>query len=54
MTTEDNKVIARRWSEELWNQADLVVADEIVAADYIGHDVDDPYQYVVRRASSDS
>ncbi len=31
MSTEDNKAIARRWSEELWNQADLAVADDIVA-----------------------
>lgn len=38
MSTEENKAIARRWSEELFNQGDLVVADEIVAPTYRRHD----------------
>lgn len=43
MSTEDNKAIARRWSEELWSQGNLTVADEIVAPDYIRHDGGDSF-----------
>jgi steroid delta-isomerase-like uncharacterized protein len=39
---EANKQIARRWSEELWSQGRLEVADEIVAPDYVRHDPGDP------------
>lgn len=40
---EQNKVIARRWSEELWSKGNLEVADEIVAANYVRHDPGDPF-----------
>jgi steroid delta-isomerase-like uncharacterized protein len=40
---EQNKAIARRWSEELWSQGMLGVADEIIAADYVRHDAGDPF-----------
>ncbi len=43
MSIEQNKAIARRWSEELWGKGDLAVADEIVAAEYIRHDAGDPF-----------
>jgi steroid delta-isomerase-like uncharacterized protein len=43
MTIEQNKVTARRWSEELWNKGNLAVADEIIAADYVRHDPGDPF-----------
>ena len=43
MSTEHNKAIARRWSEELWGKGDLSVADEIVAVDYVRHDSGDPF-----------
>ena len=43
MSTEENKAIARRWSEELWSKGDLAVADEIVAANYVRHDPGDPF-----------
>lgn len=43
MSTEENKVIARRWSEELWSKGDLAVADEIVAPNYVRHDPGDPF-----------
>ena len=33
MAIEYNKATARRWSEELWSQGKLAVADEIVAPD---------------------
>ncbi len=38
IATEDNKASARRWSEALWNQANLAVAIGIVASDEIRHD----------------
>src|SRR5262245_11025343 len=40
---EANKKTARRWSEELWSQGNLTIADEIVAADYERHDPGDPF-----------
>jgi predicted ester cyclase len=36
--SEENKVIARRWVEELWGQGNADVADEIIAADYVAYD----------------
>jgi steroid delta-isomerase-like uncharacterized protein len=42
-TTELNTAIARRWSEELWSQGKLAVADEIVAPTYVRHDPGDPF-----------
>jgi steroid delta-isomerase-like uncharacterized protein len=43
VSTEENKAIVRRWSEELWSQGKLEVADEIVAPDYVRHDPGDPF-----------
>ena len=34
MDIERNKVIARRWFEEMWNKPDLEVADEIIDPNY--------------------
>src|SRR3712207_2976242 len=42
-SAEENKAIARRWSEELWGQGNLAVADEIVAPDYVRHDPGNPF-----------
>ena len=42
-TTDQNKAIARRWSEELWSRGNLAVADEIIASDYERHDPGDPF-----------
>lgn len=42
-TIDQNKAIARRWSEELWSQGRLEVAEEIVAPTYIRHDPGDPF-----------
>ena len=36
-TEEANKVIARRFYEELWNQGNVVVADEVLAANHVDH-----------------
>ena len=35
--TEENKAIARRAFEEVWNQGKLDVIEEIFATDYVGH-----------------
>src|SRR5262249_912671 len=43
MDIEHNKAIARRWSEELWGQGNLAVADEIIAPEYVRHDPGDPF-----------
>jgi catechol 2,3-dioxygenase len=43
MTIEQNKASARRWTEELWGQGKLAVADEIIAPDYMRHDPGDPF-----------
>ena len=39
MSAEHNKVVVRRFVEELWNNRDLDVADEIFAADCITHQI---------------
>ena len=33
----ENKAIARRWIEEIWNQGSMAAIDEIVAAEYVQH-----------------
>jgi steroid delta-isomerase-like uncharacterized protein len=40
---ERNKAAALRWSQELWGQGNLAVADEIIAPDYVRHDPGDPF-----------
>jgi steroid delta-isomerase-like uncharacterized protein len=42
MSAEENKAIARRHFEELWQKGDVSVADEIYAADAVGHDPMNP------------
>ena len=36
--SEENKALARRWFEDLFNTGDLAVADEITAQDSVIHD----------------
>jgi len=43
MLTEQNKITARRWSEDLWGRGNLAIADEIIAPDYVRHDPGDPF-----------
>ena len=43
MPTEEKRPLARRWSEKLWGEGELAVADEIVAPDYVRHDAGDPF-----------
>ena len=40
--SEENKTIARRWFEDLWNKGDLSVADEVLAPTYVHHDLSTP------------
>jgi steroid delta-isomerase-like uncharacterized protein len=37
MTTQENKALIQRYFDEAWNQGQLSVLDEIMAADYINH-----------------
>ena len=32
MSTEDNKVIVRRFYEEVWNKGDITAVDELLAS----------------------
>ncbi len=37
MSTEANKVLVHRFFEELWNQGNLVVADELLSPEHVHH-----------------
>jgi len=37
MSTEQNKALVRRYWEEVWNNGNLAVVDELIAADFDGH-----------------
>jgi predicted ester cyclase len=39
VSAEENKALARRWFEDLFNAGNLEVADEIIAPDHINHDL---------------
>jgi predicted SnoaL-like aldol condensation-catalyzing enzyme len=39
MTIEANKDLVRRFYEELWNRGNLAAAEELVAQDYVRHDL---------------
>jgi steroid delta-isomerase-like uncharacterized protein len=38
VSQEENKAVARRWVEDLFNTGNLEVADEIIAPDHVHHD----------------
>ncbi len=38
MSPEDNKALAQRWLEEVWNKGDLSLIDELIAPNYVLHD----------------
>ena len=42
MSTEENKAIDRRLTEEGWNQGNTAIFDEFLAADFLGHDPSGP------------
>ena len=37
METEKNKAIARRWSNEIWNNGNVDIIDELYADDFVSH-----------------
>jgi len=37
LSTQDNKALARRFFEEFWDQKNLAVADELMAANHVDH-----------------
>ena len=37
MSTEDNKVIVRRFYEEVWNKGNVTAVDELLAPNYVNH-----------------
>lgn len=37
MSTEENKVLGRRWIEEIWDKGNLAVVDEILASNFVFH-----------------
>jgi len=37
MSTEENKAIARRWNEELFDKGNPDIVDELAHPDYVGH-----------------
>jgi predicted ester cyclase len=39
MSTQRNRVLIRRFYEEVWGKGNVDVADEIFAADYVRHDL---------------
>jgi steroid delta-isomerase-like uncharacterized protein len=42
MSVEENKAIARRSLEEVWNQGNLDIVEELFASDYVYHDPGNP------------
>jgi steroid delta-isomerase-like uncharacterized protein len=42
MSTQENKAIDRRFTEEGWNQGNTAVFDAFLAADFLGHDPSGP------------
>ncbi len=38
MSAEENKALARRVLEEMFNKGNLDIADELIASDYVDHD----------------
>jgi steroid delta-isomerase-like uncharacterized protein len=39
MSTEENEAIVRRFFEEVYNRGNLEVADELMASDFVDHDM---------------
>ena len=42
MSIEQNKIIARRYFEEIWNQGELAVVDETFSPTFVGHGPPNP------------
>jgi predicted ester cyclase len=39
MTTEENKAVVRRFTDEVWNTGNLAIIDELFASTWVGHDL---------------
>jgi steroid delta-isomerase-like uncharacterized protein len=37
MSLEENKAIARRWNEEIWNKGNMAAVDELMAPNFTWH-----------------
>ena len=37
MSLEENKILARRWLEQVWSEGNLAELDELCAADFVWH-----------------
>ncbi len=37
MSLEENKAIARRWNDEIWNKGNMAVVDELMATNFVWH-----------------
>ncbi len=37
MSLEENKAIARRWNDEIWNKGNIAAIDELMAANFTWH-----------------
>src|SRR5437763_347338 len=44
MSTEENKAIARRFIEQVWNERDMALVQELFAPDVVRHDSASPTQ----------
>ena len=42
MSTEENKAFLRTWVEEVWNKGNVALVDQMVAANYLYHDPQNP------------
>ena len=53
MVGTDNKAIFRRFYEVSWNAGDLAVVDELLAADFVNHEIEEiatPHRELYKRA----
>jgi steroid delta-isomerase-like uncharacterized protein len=37
MSMEENKTLARRWNEEIWNKGNMAAVDELMADNFVWH-----------------
>lgn len=52
MVEPENKAVFRRFYEDVWNEGDLAVVDELLAADFVNHAVGDapaPHRELYKR-----
>ena len=40
MSAQENKTIARRYFEDVWNKKNLAAIDKLFAANFVGHALD--------------